>query len=724
MKSYRLARALRVVRSILDDARRRVHPAVAAGLLGVLLATSGWIAVSRAFGVSCGDEAACVTLAELRDGAPLPEALRIYDREGDLMAEVAGPSRRALDPDEIPELLAETFIAVEDRRFWDHEGVDLRGVLRAAVTNLRQGEIEEGASTIPMQLVRTLWSESLREVGPWRRKVIEARTAPRLIEELGHGQVLTLYLNAIYMGNGIYGVGRAAEYYFGVSAADLSVGQVATIVGMTRSPEYYEPRRNPDRARGVRDVVLGRMVDAGLIDEVDAETARGDDLGVVPLDSLQLPSRSRSHFTAAVTRELRRVAPELASRPGLALHTTIDARVQAEAEKALVAQLVEIETGRYGTPLSADSATVLEGAAVALDSRSGAIRAWVGGRDFARSEFDRVAQSRRQVGSLVKPFLVALALERGYGIVDMVSADTIPIATDEGGWLPADHVLDTELPLREALVRSSNRAAAHLGVSLGLDELSTVGRRVGLGDAVPALPSSSIGAFDASLLEMTAAYLPFGNGGMGPRPHLLTRIENGRDSTLWEREGIAAERILDDATAFVVLDAMRAVVDRGTGRSVRAWGYRGAAAGKTGTTNDGRDAWFVGLTPELVAGVWVGYDTPQPIVDDRGGGALAAPVWATWMRSLQGTMPQRRAWIPPSGVERVRYDPFTGEVVGPHCRVDIGGAYYEAWVLSGRYDRSQCPRGGIGGFFDRIWRSFTTDDPQPVRPIPRRRPGG
>lgn len=641
------------------------------------------------------------------------------------MAEVAGPARRALGPDEIPELLAATFVAVEDRRFWDHEGVDARGVLRAAVTNLKEGEIEEGASTIPMQLVRTLWSESLREVGPWRRKVIEARTAPRLIDELGHDRVLALYLNAIYLGNSIYGVERAAEYYFGASAADLTVGQIATIVGMTRSPEYYEPRRHPERARAVRGVVLGRMVDAGLIDGVDVETARAEDLGVVSLDSVHVPSSERTHLTAAVTRELRRVAPELASRPGLALYTTIDPRIQAEAEEALLAQLAEIEGGRYGELLTTDSAAVLEGAAVALDSRTGAIRAWVGGRDFARSEFDRVAQSRRQVGSLVKPFLVALALERGYGIVDMVSADTIPIATDDGGWLPADHVLDTQLPLREALVRSSNRAAAHLGVSLGLDELSSVGRRVGLGDAVPALPSSSIGAFDASLLEMTSAYLPFGNGGLGPPHHLLVRIEDGRDSTLWERPDRAIARVLDEPTAFVVLDAMRAVVDRGTGRTVRGWGYRGPAAGKTGTTNDGRDAWFVGLTPELVAGVWVGYDTPQPIVDERGGGTLAAPIWATWMRSLQGTIPQRRAWIPPSGVERVRYDPFTGEVIGPHCRVDEGDAYHEAWVLSGRYDRSQCPRGGIGGFLDRLWRSFTTDAPEPVRPVPRRRgPGG
>ncbi|MDX1494721.1 MAG: transglycosylase domain-containing protein [Longimicrobiales bacterium] len=707
--------------------RQHVSPPMAVAFLAVVAVVGSGVALSRAFQVSCGDEAACVTLSELRAGEPLPEALRIYDRHGELLAEVAGPIRRALPPEEMPERLAQAFVAVEDTRFWSHEGVDARGVLRAALRNLREGEIEEGASTIPMQLVRTLWSESLRNVGPWRRKVIEARTAPRLVEELGHERVLNLYLNAIYLGNGIYGVERASQYYFGVSAADLSIGQMAVLVGMTRSPEYYEPRRHPERARAVRDVVLGRMLEDGLIDSVDAEAARSSELGVAPLDSVPVPLVRRSHLTAAVTRELRRVAPELAGRPGLELHTTVDALIQAEAGEALAAQLAAIEDGRYGALAEeGDSTTLLEGAAVALDSRSGAVRAWVGGRDFQRSEFDRVEQSRRQVGSLVKPFLVALALERGYGIVDMVSADTVPIATAEGGWLPADHVPETALPLREALIRSSNRAAAHLGVNLGLDQVSSVGRRVGLSSNVPALPSSSIGAFDASLLEMTAAYVPFGNRGLGPRPHLLSRIADPRGEILWARsDTVAPARVLEEADAFVVLDAMRAVVDRGTGRSVRGFGYRGPAAGKTGTTNDGRDAWFVGLTPELVSGVWIGFDAPRPIVADRGGGALAAPVWATWMRGLQGVLPQSRAWIPPSGVERVRYDPETGEVVGPHCRIDAGTAYFEAWVLSGRYDRSRCPQGGLGGFLDRLWRSLTADDPPPVRPIPLRRgPGG
>lgn len=703
------------------------HPRRVLVVTGVVVLVLGTFALSRIFSVSCTAEEPCVTLAELQAGEDLPEALRIYDRAGELMAEVAGPRRRALSEEAMPDLLAEAFVTVEDRRFWEHEGVDTRGVFRAVVRNLREGGIEEGASTIPMQLVRTLWAESLRETGPWRRKVIEARTAPRLVEELGHERVLNLYLNAIYLGNGIYGVERAARYYFGVGAGELSVGQMALLVGMTRSPEYYEPRRHPERAEAVRDVVLGLMAADGLIDSVDAEAAKVEGLGLAPIDSVRLPIEDRSHLTAAVTRELRRLAPDLSGRPGLALHTTIDLRIQEEATASLEEQLAFIEEGRYGTlEEAADTTERLEGAVLALDARDAAVLAWVGGRDFQRSEFDHVDQARRQVGSLVKPFLVALALERGYGIVDMVSADTVPIPTDDGAWLPADHVTETQLPLREALVRSSNRAAAHLGVNLGLERLTAVGDRVGLEGSIPSLPASSIGAFDASLLDMTSAYSTFGNRGRRARPYLLTRVENGRDSVLWERPDTAtAQPVLDEATAFVVLDAMRAVVDRGTGRAVRGWGYRGPSAGKTGTTNDGRDAWFVGLTPEIAAGVWIGFDTPQPIVDDRGGGALAAPVWATLMRDLQGRIPQRRSWIPPSGVERVRYDPVTGEVVGPHCRVDVGTAYHEAWVLSGRYDRSNCPTGGgIGGFLEGLWRTLTGDEPDPPRPIPLRRPGG
>ena len=474
----------------------RRHRTAVLAVVAVVGLTGAHLLV-RSFSVSCGSaDAACLTIDELTQARALPEALRIFAGDGTLLAETGGPLRRALPPDRMPELLTTAFVTVEDRRFYSHDGIDSRGVLRAAITNLREGELHEGASTIPMQLVRTLWADRLRGVGPWRRKVIEARTAPRLIDELGHDAVLNLYLNAIYLGNGIYGVERAARYYFGLGADQLSIGQVATLAGMTRSPEYYEPRRHPERARTVRDVALRLLTEEGVITEDEAAAAMAEPVETVAIESLERPTHQRSHLTAAVLRELERLLPALESTAGLVIHTTIDHEVQTRGEVALAAQLAAIEEGRFGafegpvpTTEAADADSMpsglLQGSAVALDPTTSAVRAWVGGRDFDYSQFDRVDQSARQVGSLAKPFLVALAVEQGYGIIDMVSSDTVPIITDGEPWLPADHVQQTSLPMREALVVSSNRAAAHLGIHLGLEHLSEVGRRVGLGGAHP-----------------------------------------------------------------------------------------------------------------------------------------------------------------------------------------------------------------------------------------------
>lgn len=680
----------------------------AVSVVGFLVGAS--LGMSRALAVTCPPDSTCLTLEELRDGASLPQAARIYDGQGTLMAEVGGPRRRSIALERVPERLAEAFVTVEDRRFWSHRGVDPRGVIRAVVANVRSRNIAEGASTIPMQLVRTLWSESLADVDPWRRKVMEARQAPRLIRELGHERVLELYLNAIYLGNGVHGVERASIYYFGVGVDELSLSQMATLVGMARAPERYEPRRYPDRARQVRDVVLRLLADEGVVDPAEARAAMAEEVAVAPSDAGAGAVGGRSHIIAAVVRELGRTAPDLSLHGGLELHTTIDPEVQRAAEDALFAQIDAIEAGDLGEiPADAGSAQALEGAAVAIDTRTSAVLAWVGGRDFGRSQFDRVQQARRQVASLVKPFLVALAMERGYGIVDLVSSSREPIPTWNGSWLPADHVLESAIPLREALVRSSNRAAAHLAYGLGMEQLADFADRVGLDGPVAAVPSSAIGTFSASLLDITNAYTLFGNGGVRAEPHLIRRIEHWDGRVLRARTPGPGTRVIDKATAFVVLDAMRDVVDRGTGTAVRMHGYTGPAAGKTGTTNDGRDAWFVGLTPYMTAGVWIGFDRPRPIVEDGGGGELAAPVWARWMRDVEAGRPQLRSWVPPLTVERIRYDPTFGDVVGPHCPTLPGSRYEEAWAVRHRYDRTACPSSGILQRLDLVRRAITPE---------------
>jgi penicillin-binding protein 1A len=678
------------------------------------------VVVVRAFSVSCDPDVPCVTLAELRDGAALPEAIHIYDREGHLLADVAGPRRRAIPEERIPERLAAAWVAVEDRRFWSHGGVDVRGVLRALVRNVRSGDIEEGASTIPMQLVRTLWAPSLAEVGPWRRKVIEARMAPKLVDELGHDRVLALYLNAIYMGNGLDGVEAAANYYFGVSADSLDLAQTATLVGMTRAPERYEPRRHPERALARRDVVLGVLAKAGVVTEEEAEAASAKELKTVAVPASTF---RRSYVTSAVTRMIREVAPELAGQPGLRVHTTIDRDVQAAAERALTGQLEAIERGSFGRVEAVDSARPLQGAAVALDPRTGAVRAWIGGRNFGRSEFDRVAQSRRQVGSLVKPFIIASALESGRGILDVVSADTVAVQVSDGVWSPDDHVLSPALPMREALVRSSNRAAVRLGRSLGVPALRALSEGVGIHASIPDVPSVFIGSFEASLLEMTGAFAAFGNGGFHVEPFLVEHIEDARGEILWRREAtVRRAQALSEVTAFVVLDALRDVVDHGTGWPVRSGGFSGPAAGKTGTTNDSRDAWFVGLVPELSAGVWIGYDQPRTIVPNGSGGALAGQAWGAWMAGLEGgdALSPSRDWVPPLGVQRVRYDPQTGEAVEEGCRTGPASSFEDAWVPVGRYVVRGCP-GGFRSWLGKLWDAIVPGGPGAPKDTPNAR---
>ncbi len=675
------------------------------------VALAGFLALGRLFSVDCGDAPGCLTVDQLAAGQALPEAIHIYDRRGELLADVAGPLRHSLSVDEIPPVLAEAFVAVEDRRFREHEGVDIQGVVRAAMKNVTSAGISEGASTIPMQLVRTVWAEQLRDANPWRRKLIEARSAPRLVDALGRDGVLALYLNAIYLGDGVYGVEQAARHYFGTSARELSHAQIATLVGITRGPEYYHPVRRPKRVIERRNVVLGVMAERGVITPAEAEKAMGRPLGVKPSSG----RAGRTYMTAAVTREIREVAPDIAGRPGLRVYTTVDRRLQASGEGALVARLARIESGAEGR-FSASPDAPLQGAAVALDPVSGAVRAWVGGRDFTGSEFDRVAQARRQVGSLVKPFLVAMAHEQGIHVLDMVSTEAGGMEVNGVTWDPADHVDAGSMTIRDGLIRSSNRAAVQVGRALGTDAARSIGARVGFTGPIPEVPATWLGAFEASLLEVTSAYAVFGNGGQTVEPYLIDRIVDADGAVLWTR-GAAPSRstaALSEATSFVVLDALRDVVDRGTGWQVRREGFRGQVAGKTGTTNDGRDAWFVGLTPEVVAGVWIGFDDPRPIVRSASGGSLAAPTWGAWMRTAQreGAVAASEWSVPPS-VRSVRYDPETGKAYDSDCRTD---EFQLAMVPRSTTLINPC-RSQFHRWVDSLWGIIAPRKIAPIEPI-------
>lgn len=623
-------------------------------------------------------------LAVTPEAVGFDEAATLLDRHGEPLAAVGGQTRLTVPLPQMPDLLKRAWVQVEDRRFYDHDGIDIRGVARASFANVRAGSVQEGASSIPMQVARLVWADSVSSMNRWERKFFETSMAPRLVDALGHDRVLELYLNGLYLGDGVYGVGAAARHYYGVEVDQLTIDQIATLVGLGKTPERYNPRTRPERARSRRNIVLRSMAAAGLITEAERANA-----AAAPIETLDSPPLSyrRSYMTTAVRRELRRVAPELVGRPGLRIRTTIDPEAQSVVDSMLPLHLDAVAAGELGRLASPDQA--VQGGMIAIDSRSGGIRALSGGRDFTESPLNRAIQTERQVGSLAKPLLYATALDQGMSAATPLSTAAIELETDEGIWRPADHVEEQVMLPSEVIVRSSNRGAVRMGQMVGEAGFVSALETFGVGRDAKAYPSTFLGSFEASLSDVTAAFATFENGGFRVTPHLITAVEDEQGAVLWKREAPPAARILTPATAFLVMDALRGVVDRGTGWAVRSALPPGTpAAGKTGTSNEGRDAWFVGMTPGIALGVWIGHDQPAPITVGGSGSSLAAPLWGTAAAALtaRGEAPsvvagidERGGWSPPRGVQQVLADD-AGRLYANDCRAVSAGTTRAIWV--------------------------------------------
>ena len=618
----------------------------------------------------------CLQLADLRAGNPYDDAVELYDMRDSSLALVGGRSRRFVSLREMPPLVRDAWIAVEDRRFREHDGVDGLGILRATATNLTAGGVESGASTIAMQLVRVLWEDHVWEMNRWRRKLLEARTAPRLVEELGRERVLELYLNGIYLGDGVYGVSAASRHYFGRTLSELTPQQVALLVAITRTPGRYEPREHPERARERRNTVLRQLQSEGLIDSKTFERARSAPLGVSERSQLH---SGRTWVSAAVRRELRRVAPEIAGRSGLRVFTTVDRQMQAKAEKSVSDHLQSLTGGELGKVMTPDAQP--QGALVALDARRGAIRAIVGGHDFDETELDRALQTRRQVGSLAKPLLLASFLDRGGRASSLVSTASVEVDSREGDWRPRDHVGSHSLMPWEVISRSSNRGAVRIGLRVGVDTFAEDLLRWGMEGPIPRWPSIFLGSFEASVLEMTTAYATFENGGARIHPHLIRRVEDHTGVVLYldERSRIEPSRQVTESAAYIVHQALREAATSGTGWQAAARSGRKDITGKTGTSDEGYDAWFVGSTSGLSVGIWIGHDHPSPVTEGGGGGTLAAPLWGRFVGSLDlGGVPP--STDPPRTVRRVAIDRRTGVEVPLECAGDATTRFADAWV--------------------------------------------
>jgi len=525
-----------------------------------------------------------------------------------------------------PHLIA-AILAVEDQRFFEHGGVDVIRVAGAAWTNLREGWGTQGGSTITQQLARQSFLTREKTV---RRKLKEIVVAARLEKAFSKKQILELYLNKVYFGDGLYGVEAASLGYFGKHAADLDVAEAALLAGLVKAPSTNAPTSSPKRARARRNAALEAMRDAGAIDARTFQAAAASEVRLN--DTLRGQEGYGQYFKEEVRKQLvQQFGWERVYQGGLKVYTTLDLDVQKAAEAEVLRALSEIEerqAQRRKTNAPAHDPP-LQAALVALDPHTGEVRAMVGGRSFDQSRFNRATQARRQAGSAFKPFVYAAALERGYTPASLISGLDTPVMTPQGAWVPDDHSTSESMTLRSALKVSSNRAASRMLQYIGIPAAVRAAERMGLG-SVPGVPSMALGSGEVTLLSMTAAYAAFANGGMRPAPILIRRVETTEGEVLFTASP-RAERAVSEATAFLMTTMMADVVNGGTGWQARRVGFTLPAAGKTGTTNEYRDAWFVGYTPHLAAGVWVGYDQPRSIIGQGYAATLAVPLWGRFM---------------------------------------------------------------------------------------------
>jgi penicillin-binding protein 1A len=522
--------------------------------------------------------------------------------------------RRDVPLARISPYLQRAVIATEDRRFRWHPGVDPVGFARAMLRNIRERGALEGGSTITQQLARTLYLSNARNVG---RKVKEAALAYMLERRLSKDQILELYLNRVYLSAGIYGVEAMSNSVFGKHASDLTIAEAALIAGLIQSPGTFSPWTNLDAARRRSAIVLQRMRRAGYLTEQDVRTAARERIRVRPHPGAP---DARAGYAKEYLRQQFRSRFGGDYPPDWQVRTTIVPAVQEAAERAVADGLRRLG-GRD-----------LQAALVALDPQTGNLFAIVGGRDFRETPFNRAWRTRRQPGSAFKPILYAAALSRGLSPISTVSglASLAPQGPEE--WTPrnARDEQDDSLTLREALAESNNRAAVVLQQQVGTRSVLRVASALGVRDQ-PDVPSLALGSGLVSPLDLTAAYAAFPNGGFAITPRAMVRVLD-EDGDVVLDEGVRRDEVLSPQVAYQMVSMMREVVDRGTAAQVRAWGVRFPVGAKTGTTNDFKDAWFVGYSSAVVAGVWVGYDQPTTIGRDAFGSRVALPIWADFMR--------------------------------------------------------------------------------------------
>jgi len=570
-----------------------------------------------------------------------PVKTLVFDVKGRVLHEFFKENRSPVPLKQIPRNLINASLSTEDRNFYNHWGVDLWGIGRAAVNNVLKMRRAEGGSTITQQLARNLFLTHERSV---ERKLKEIALAVEIERNYSKDQILQMYFNQIYFGEGAYGVDAAAKTFFNKPIQELSLPECALLAGLPANPSLYSPRRRPDAARARRAKVLRNMLFTKSITQVEFDNANSAPLGVT---AVRYSNDRAPYFVEMVRLHLdERYGSNSVYEGGMKVYTTLDMDLQQIAERALEKQLLSLEadlklknTRANYVEVASDSGTgpartpYLQASFVAIDPRNGYVKALIGGRDWNQSNFNRATQARRQAGSAFKPFVYTAAIDNGFHPTDVIVDEPVSFPAGDGKlYQPGnyDRTFRGPVTLRYALQQSINIPAVKLLRKVGTSLVSSYARRMGIKSPIGQNLSMALGSSEVTLLELTSAYGVFANRGVRNDPLFILKVED-KNGTVLEKNSPRPVEVLSQETAAVMTSMMQSVMDQGTGYPARARGFTMPAAGKTGTMDDYMDAWFVGYTPSLVAGAWVGYDVKKTIGPGMTGARAALPIWADFM---------------------------------------------------------------------------------------------
>ena len=648
--------------------------------LSLLVVACAGIIVFDAWLATCGFYS-CPSPAEIRAFHP-SEGGNVYDRNQKLLGHLENIRRVNVSVTVVPKHVRAAFIATEDRRFYEHNGLDWHGVLRAVARNFSAGGIRQGFSTITMQVAHNSFLADRYHGRSLRRKLVELRISRLLERELTKDQILEHYLNVIYLGSGVNGIEAASLDLFGKNVNKLTLSEGALLAALPKAPSAYTPRRYPDRAVQRRNLVLSLMADQGFISGAQAAAAARSRLQIA--ENEWRPSiTSEPSALDAVRALVDSVLPDVLKEGDVNVYTTIDGPLQRAADRVVIRHIDQITRETQATMGRVTDGA--QGALVALDPNTGDLRAIVPGKRTQRGEFNRAFSARRQPGSAFKPFVYAAALAAGYGPGTEVDDEPVEVAIGRDVWRPANYnnTYAGRVTFARALILSANAATVNVSRAIGETSVIAAARRNGITSPLDPVPSIALGAEGVTPLELVAAYAPFANGGKRVKPRLVTRIEAPDGTLLWTSE-TQISPAMDGQDAYAITQMLQGVVNYGTGRAIRDLGITAPVAGKTGTTNSGEDVWFVGYTPTLVAGIWFGYDTPRTMAYNASGGRLAAPAWAEVFQA-GWREPKGSAFTVPLGMVQALVDPQTGELATAWCP-----SRAKQWFKPGREPQEMC----------------------------------